>query len=452
LAGGVLLGASAAQAAGVEAPDVGAVATGRGGANAARPLDGLAFQYNPAGLGWQPGLRVTVDGRWAWQKLSFQPAGSDASVSRGGGAFLVPAGFVSYGFQTRGPISMVTVGVGATGPSAIGKSSFPKDGPQRYALVDADYFIAYGSASIAATFRERIALGVTFQLVHGSAKFSQAVWSGTSAGTDPQLDALAKVDVKNGYTPTAVVGLSGRVTERLSVGASWRPGFSFVGHGTLTTDLPYLAQSLGGRQIGDSTDFVIDFPTVLRFGVEGAFGPSRRLVVEGDIVYEGWSRLKTIEIQPQGIQVRGDSFDITKPLPNIVFQKDFHDAYSLRLGADYLLIPEHLVVRAGYLHETSAIPSSGVSVDFGNWARNVVSVGASIPVAAGVIVDVAYAHHFVASQDVTDSKVVQIVTPCLSPGCRDAAATTVGNGHYEASLDVLGVSLRWALDDLRRSP
>lgn len=446
LLGGRALGA------GIEAPDLGAVATGRGGANAARPLDGVAFQYNPAGLGWQPGLRLTLDGRWAWQKLTFRPAGSDTTVARSGGAFLVPAAFASYGFRLSGPISLVTVGLGATGPSAVGKSSFPKDGPQRYALIDADYFIAYASGSVAATWRDRIALGVTFQLVHGTAKFSQAVWTGMSAGTEPKLDATATVDVKNGWTPTAVVGISGRATDRISIGASWRPGFSFVGKGTLTTALPMLADALQAEQIGHDTEFVVNFPTVLRLGVEGVLGPQRRLVVEGDLVYEGWSTLKTIEIHPQGIEVRSNSLDISKPLPNIVFQKDFHAAYSVRLGADYLLIPEHLVVRAGYLHETSAIPTSGVSVDFGNWARNVVSVGASVPLVRSLILDLAYAHHFVASQDVTDSKVVQIVTPCLSAGCRDAPATTVGNGHYEAALDVFGASLRWALDDLRRSP
>jgi len=159
-----------------------------------------------------------------------------------------------------------------------------------------------------------------------------------------------------------------------------------------------------------------------------------------------------LEIHPQGIQVRGDNFDVTKDLPNIVFQKDFRNAYSLRFGGDYLLIPEHLVVRAGFLHETSAIPTSGVNVDFANWARNVLSVGASVTLVRSMILDVAYAHHFVASQDVTDSKGVQIVTPCVITGCQDAPATTTGNGHYAAALDVLAISLRWALDDLRRSP
>jgi len=260
-----------AHAAGIEAPDVGAIATGRGGADAARPLDGLAFQYNPAGLAWQPGLRVTLDGRWAWQQLSFQPAGSDQSVSRQGGSFLVPAGFVSYGFRPQGPVA-ITAGLGATGPSAIGKSQFPADGPQRYALIDSDYFIAYGSASLAASWRDRVALGLTFQLVHGHAHFSQAVWSGTDAGTDPAFDSLATVDVKNGYTPTAVIGASARVTERISVGASVRPAFTFVGKGTLTTKLPAIAESLGAHQVGDSTEFVVAFPTVVRFGVQGTLG------------------------------------------------------------------------------------------------------------------------------------------------------------------------------------
>ena len=40
----------AAYAAGIEYPDNGTIAIGRGGADAANPDDGLAFQYNPAGL------------------------------------------------------------------------------------------------------------------------------------------------------------------------------------------------------------------------------------------------------------------------------------------------------------------------------------------------------------------------------------------------------------------
>lgn len=57
------IGTPHAFAAGIEYPDNGTLAIGRGGAYAANPEDGLAFQYNPAGLAQQRGPRLTLDAR-----------------------------------------------------------------------------------------------------------------------------------------------------------------------------------------------------------------------------------------------------------------------------------------------------------------------------------------------------------------------------------------------------
>ena len=109
-------------------------------------------------------------------------------------------------------------------------------------------------------------------------------------------------------------------------------------------------------------------------------------------------------------------------------------------------------MRAGYLHETSAIPLKSVSVDFGNWQRDVVSVGATVKIWRGIDASVAYAHHFIADQNVTNSQVVQVVTPCVTPACTDPAPTVVGNGLYKASLDVASLSLGMTLDDFLPRP
>ena len=123
------------------------------------------------------------------------------------------------------------------------------------------------------------------------------------------------------------------------------------------------------------------------------------------------------------------------------------------MGGDYVLLPGRLTLRAGYLHETSAIPTTSVSVDFGNWQRDAVSVGGTVQVWRGVNVSFAYAHHFIQDQHVTNSKVAQVVTPCLTmAGCMNPDATVVGNGDYSASLDVASLSVGVILDDLRRHP
>ncbi len=442
-------GIRAAGAAGIEHPDVGTVAIGRGGAYAADPYDGLALQYNPAGFAAQGGLRLTVDAKLSRQALEFAPASGEPAVENGAAPFFAPGGVISYGMGRVGPLSGLTFALGGVGPSAIGKLSFPTTGAQRYALNSSDYFIAYYSGAVAASYSTWLSAGLTFQLAKGTAKFSQAVWSGNAPGTDPALDAVASVDVASGFIPTGVAGVTVRPLRRLAVGLSYRPRFRFEADGSLTTQLPPAAQALGAHQEGTATGFVVPFPDLIRLGVQYLVG--ERLHVEGDVVHERWSVLRTIDIQPQGITVVSDNFGVTKTLPDIILQKNFEDSWSFRAGADFVLLPRRLLIRGGYLHETSAIPSSTVSVDFGNWQRNAVSVGASIQV-AGVILDLAYAHHFLDTQTVSNSQVVQVVTPCLDPGCTDTPPTVVGNGVYSGALDVFSLSVRVALDELRARP
>ena len=447
----VLTRARAGHAAGVEHPDVGTVALGRGGAYAADPDGGLALQYNPAGFGRQAGLRATLDGNLAWQRLTFAPADGEAPVSNGAGPFFAPAAVVSYGVGAVGPLAGLTVALGVAGPSAIGALGYPTGGAQRYALISSDTSIAYWSAAVAAAFNRWLAAGVTLQLVKGTARFTQAVWSGDSPGTNPAEDAIAHVDVTSGFIPTAVLGVTARPTERVAVGASYRPRFTFDAAGTLTTDLPQVAQAIGARQVGTATGFSLPMPDVVRVGVLAR--PRARWLVEVDVVLERWSTLGALELLPHGITLTSDNLGTSKPLPNIVFQKNFEDAFSVRVGGEHELVPGRLVVRAGYLHETSAVPLASTSVDFPNWDRDVVAVGASVTLPrTPVTVDLAYAHHFLPARTVSDSAITQVVTPCLTPGCTDPAPTVVGNGRYTASLDVLSASLRFALGARASTP
>jgi long-subunit fatty acid transport protein len=433
----------AARAAGVEHPDVGTVALGRGGAYAADPDGGLALEYNPAGFARQDGLRATLDGNLACQRLTFTPAGGGDSVSNGGGAFLAPAAVVSYGAGAVGPLAGLTFALGVAGPSAIGKLDYPAGGAQRYALISSDTSIAYWSAAVAAAFNRWLAAGVTLQLVKGTARFTQAVRSGDAPGTTPAGDAIAHVDVTSGFIPTAVLGVTARPTARVAVGASYRPRFTFDASGTLTTDLPAVAHELGEHQNGTATGFSLPMPDVVRVGV--LVRPRARWLVEADVVLERWSTLGALELEPHGITIASDSFGTSKPLPNIVLQKNFEDAFSVRVGGEHELVPGRLTVRAGYLHETSAVPLASTSVDFPNWDRDVVALGASLALPrTPVTLDVAYAHHFLPTRTVSNSTITQVLTPCLIPTCTDPAPPAVGNGTYAASLDVLSASLRVA--------
>jgi long-subunit fatty acid transport protein len=442
---GMILSASGtAHGAGLEHPDVGTIALGRGGAYAADPDGGLALVYNPAGLGRQTGLRATLDANLSWQRLTFTPADGEAPVSNGAPPFLAPAAVVSYGLGAVGPLAGLTFALGVSGPSAIGKLAYPASGAQRYALISTDTQIVYWSGAVAAAFNRWLAGGVTFQLVEGTARFTQAVWSGETPGTNPGEDTLAHVDVTSGFIPTAVLGATARPTDRVAVGVSYRPGFTFDASGSLTTDLPAPARAIGAHQVGTDIGFTMPLPDVVRAGV--LVRPRARWLVEGDVVYERWSTTRALALPARGIVIASDNLGTSKPLPDIVFVKNFDDAWSARVGGEHELVPGWLTVRAGYLYETSAVPLASTSVDFPNWERHMLALGASIAIPrTPLTLDVAYAHHFLPTRTVTGSGIAQVVTPCLTPGCSDPAPTVVGNGTYEASLDVVSASLRLAL-------
>jgi Outer membrane protein transport protein (OMPP1/FadL/TodX) len=440
-----------AHPAGLEHPDVGTVALGRGGAYAADPDGGLALLYNPAGFGRQTGLRVTLDGSLAWQRLTFSPAGGGAPVSDAGAPFFAPAGAVSYGVGAVGPLAGLTFAVGLTGPSAIGRMSYPAGGAQRYALISRDTAILYPSAAVGAAFNRWLAAGVTLQLVKGTARFSLAAWSGDAPGTDPAQDTRAHVDVSSPLIPTAVVGITVRPTERVALGLSYRPRFSFEASGTLTTELPPAAQALAAHQVGTHAGFAVTLPDVVRAGV--LVRPRARWLVEADVVLERWSGLRALTLSTRDITIVSDNLGTSKPLPDIIFQKDFDDALSVRIGGEHALLPGRLAVRGGYLHETSAVPLRATNVDFPNWERDAISVGASFEIPRVPLgVDIAYAHHFQPARTVSSSTVVQVVTPCLTPGCTDPSPTVVGNGRYEAALDIVSLSLRVTLDAQHATP
>lgn len=439
-------------AAGMEYPDNGTIAIGRGGAWAANPSDGLAFQYNPAGLAQQRGLHLYLDGRLTQENLRFASSTKDAlPVENSGPLFLGPSGAVVWGMGPMGPLSDLAFALGATGPSAIGKTNFPESGAQRYAITNTDYFIAYFSGAVAGAYKDWLRFGITGQMIQANAKFGQHVWSPPEGDTyedgkhPPEFttyDAIATFSGQSGFVPSFVAGLTIIPHADWAIGVSFRPHVHFDAPGKLVIDLPEYAAKGGVKVEGDSANLRLDLSDTLRTGVQWQATPTLQLELDG--VVERWSRLQTIQIINNNIMV-GYPNGMVK-IDDIIFQKQFVDAYSLRLGGDFYALPDRLKLRAGYIFETSAINKPFVSIDFANWQRHVASAGLSVRL-FGAWLDLAYAHHFVAQQVVTDSQVVSQVGATL-PGFVAPVASPIGNGTYDASLNIFSMSLRIPFGDV----
>ena len=433
--------------AGLEFPDNGAMAMGRGGAVAASPDGAMALQYNPAGLAKRKGFHLDVEYKLSNMNVTYTPNTSEAAVSNNGGIFPAPAGMLAYGFGQVGPFSNLTIGAGGYGPSSIGVVDYPVEGAQRYALIDSDYFIAMATASVAVAWEDWLDVGFNMQMATGRAKFRKAVYSGvveyvTAYGAD--YDSVSTVDV-SGSSPLWLAGVTLRPMDKLSIGLSYRPQFNFEGDGTLTTEISALGQALGVKANGDKASMVVPFPQVARLGI--LYQLAKDCLVEADFVYEGWSAMQSIDVVPDGIKlVRGT---LEKDLPTIQIVRMYRDAWSARVGGDWGVIPDRLTLRGGYIYETSAIKQNYTSVDNANWGRNAIGLGLSVNL-WGAWLDLGYSHHFIPSRTLTNAKHEQTVSPCLtSTTCEDLEPAIIGNGTYEGSFDVFGLAVRMPFSELR---
>lgn len=456
---------ASAFAAGYEYPDNGAKALAQGAAFAAEPIDGTALYYNPAGLAGQTGWRVLIDGQAVWLNTTFQRQDADGTnignaVSNDYAPWLAPFLSVSYGILPN-----LTIAAGVYGPSAYGSQRYPdprkieptffdgnpsndptdhtdivQQAPQRFALIDSDLLVLYPSLAVGWSPVEWLSIGGTVQLALSTTKFSQSIYGGLAAGEDPQFEGIASLDIKGDPVLTGIIGLTVRPAEGLSLGASWRPGFTAKGTGTLDVQFnDFLVNGFGLEQTKNDAAFDTVFPDVLRFGV-AVHDVARRFGGEFDGVYEGWGAVQNFTVKPD-VEIYMGGSDTPLPVEDIVIPKNWSDTFSLRFGLWTDLaklgtgVP--LTIRAGYIYEESAIPNSTLNLDFPAWQRNQGTFGLTYDL--GFLAITATASHIWQPQKkVNDSLVTEAVAP---PAGVSYQGTVVGNGVYDASYTLLVIGL-----------
>ncbi len=476
--------------AGYEYPDNGSVGLGRAGAMAAKADDGTAVYYNPSGLADQSGLRIMADGMFSNASIAFQRTDQNGvpigpTVANSGGTFVAP--FVTLSYQI---IPGLTVALGAYGPPADGRYQFPSEtppspsnpnanpfgspptpsgpggAPQKYMLIQNNIFVFYPTASIAWRPVRWVAFGASLQLVDASTFFQQATYDGalldgkttTPSSESASRDTIASANVADNPIEVlaGIFGVTVNPTDRLRIGASYRPGFTTTQTGTLGLDYSTLAQDVHAKVSGNGTtqakdgtsgsgpaQLVVPFPGEFKSGVGYAWGSglTRGSDVELDFDYDQWSQLKQLALTP-GFNFQTDLSN-AQALPAIEIPKNFQDAWSLRLGSDFRLPvrgPIRLTARAGLGYESSVYASSGTiypTIDFPNFAQFVGSAGFSIGWRM-LDLDLGYAHVYEPTAQVRSSGVVMTANqppPGYSP-------EVVGNGNFVTSYDVFSAGLR----------
>ncbi|MBW2733891.1 MAG: outer membrane protein transport protein, partial [Deltaproteobacteria bacterium] len=289
---------------------------------------------------------------------------------------------------------------------------------------------------------------------------------GAFVGEKPVNDVDVEVDVASGVVPTGILGLHLAPLRWLEIGASFRFG--------------YTASSEGDVRSRISPGFVLDavtspnpapghldipMPAVLRAGARYIHHDSvgrERFDVEADFVWEQTSSLETF--------VLGTSVDIVNPegapllptIEDVPVPHHWKDTFSVRVGGSYRLHElgpiKELVLRAGGLWESSAMPAAFTRLDFLALERYGLTLGIGARFGR-YRVDLAYAFLGHKSRSVgpdagsepcgftpnaTCGSQVKEIVPVAPSG----VAEPVGNGEYEATIHLFSFGLGVVFDEV----
>jgi len=394
-----------------------ACAMGRGGAGVAAPCaDGSAVFFNPAGLSFRPGLEVTVGGTLLGPDTEFAAdvtgtvtEGEDDTVS-------VPHAYVRYGIDDR-----LAVAFGAYAPYGL-VTEWPDDFEGAFVGYDNELRTVYLQPTVAFRIHERVSIGGGPVVVVSSVELNQRLdlsltrvpQGFPSAGGETFGDlgippgtpfAEARFE-KDGATGHAVhLGIAVEVTDRIRAGVRWLSsatieyddgeaefesvptGFTIPvdnrlgvpGGGSLDAVLAQVGLFESGGPFADGTASTeIEMPDQVVVGV--AVEATDRLTVLADWQWTNWSTFDVVRL------------DFENPAtPGRALIQQFDDTNGVRLGAEYGF-EAGWTLRGGYVHNEEASPPQSVTPILFEGSRDQVTLGATVPLAGRVTLDVGYIH------------------------------------------------------------
>lgn len=455
LATALALCPSVAFAAGLDLPENGALVLARGGTTAGILDTAYAVAFNPAGLSLIDGLDVRLDYRFVNHEVTFERIddnlGFDPAVNTAG-VFAAP--FVSIAYGTELSFGRVGFGVGAFGPAGVGKYKYadPADAQyesarneqineetgHRYATLGSESLIMYPSvaASYSPSFIKSLSLGVTFQAVYADISLRQSM-AGLPHVEGVGTDVLIGIDVKDSFTPTAVMGALWSPMENVRVHASFRPKVSIHATGDLDLALGDDIKDMVTVGGAKTTELDIALPPLARVGA--AFD-HEYFSASAEFIYEGWSANKQFTLTPNvEVAMAGEG---SKPLDPVLIEKNWKDSFGGRLGGTFkALRPAQkgdlfVDVHAGGLYETNAIPSETQSLDYVTGDRLGGSLGFTVGY-KGFAITAAGMAYVPVKMEITDSKVLRAEADA------DAPPIVVGNGTYTSNAWVAAVGLSY---------
>ncbi|MCP4675371.1 MAG: hypothetical protein GY854_07680 [Deltaproteobacteria bacterium] len=482
----IILISSNTWAGGIEVGDIGTVAIGRGTAFVARADNPSAFYYNPAGLSKSKGPNLLLVGNVIHQNVAFQRKGSGAHIKLSdngkpdysspctqadldslgcvydpnmnySNGITDPQAFEGVSLKKRfgpqpmlvfswggiGPLDDLALAAGVFVPPGTGTPVFGKKGSQRYVIRGANLIGAFPGVGASYAFNRYIQIGAVFLSGIGTFEQNQAIrlilhpehlhFNENSGG-----DADFEFQLKDYFIPTGIIGALSHPLDWLEVGVSVRLPMVIEPKGKVRYAAPEKdminSVLVPGRDAVTMRQF---YPLMVRAGLRYIH---RVFDIEVDLVWENWGRFKAEYEIDARVDDQGMVYDFAAEGE---FIKNYRDTYSVRLGGDIEVWPEHIALRLGGFFASSAYPKNHETFAIDTpYAQNF-GVGGGLTWHTFDFLDVNLGYLHVFQPDVNvEEGIIQQMGPTVetADGPRDFG-NVVNNGVYEVSLNIFGASL-----------
>jgi long-chain fatty acid transport protein len=463
-----------ARAGGLEVPDLGTVAIGRGTAFVAKADNMSAFYYNPAGLSKSKGPNLLLGSNLVHMNAEFRRSGNDVTLPAGDSPYntynpsqdysivdfsagqsardypktslgknIGPAPMLVFSWGDAFGLEGLALAIGLVPPSSFGTPHYPEDGAGRYMVQEAEFLIMFPGVGVSYAFNRYFQIGGVFSSGIGIFEQSVAIrpaFSGNNImdyNEDLYGDAKLSVHCKDYFMPSGVVGVLSNPLDWLEIGLAVKFPTFIEAEGTASFEAP---DELPDAHLVDGEDKVTlrqNFPWVVRAGARYIH---RYFDVEVDFVWENWKSLEAFEIDMDAVLFDGN---VDVPMPDSQIPKNFQDTYSVRLGGDVQVWPEHIAIRLGGYYQSSAYPDNydTFNLDFPFGEQFGIGGGLSWHTCKWLDVNLGYLHVFQLDVEVTEGIVQQQGLPVESGGVEYNIGNRVNNGKYEVALNLFGLSL-----------
>jgi len=421
-AAAVICAAGAARANGLELLPGGTESVSRGGAVAARPVDGMALIQNPAGLAFMSGQQIMLDIDVPIHHMCFDPYGyyGWGVYTSSRSEFGDPLGTGPNGYATSplprvcnsarpGPLpqlayirkitNRLSIGAGFIAPTVISGLQYggadgtiqtpqgPRPTPTRYSIVQQQGEFALDPV-IGAAFRfaRSFAAGMSFQVFMIKAKATAV--QNLFGGTQPATDSLVNVESQDYFVPAITLSTHYRPIEAVNLVAAFRWIDAFDGTGTvdyvtntfhegaLSGPVPYKNPSIALSRV------VVRQPWEVTLGARYSAPLSEHIAAPGDpmdtelwdVEVDGTYYLNS-QASKSDISIghdvtlvtrNADGTGGTRTVPDLgqfTIDRHLQNSVAIRAGGSFSLIPREVLLQAGGFFETRGVDAAYADID-----------------------------------------------------------------------------------------